>query len=173
MKKFCGEGRLIVCTIHQPRSQVYELFNQVLILSEGELIYFGGTKTILSWFDTKLRRVLPLGTSIPDFVLDLVNVSFEDEAQKRQILLQQQQRQQASAGGDSQNGTLVPTVGPIDVSKAADIFKASAEFHALEKEIDEMVVKAREKTEKQLFLGYVLLSLFIHPYTFDACTCGR
>ena len=29
--------------------QVYELFNKVLILSQGETIYFGGTKAILDW----------------------------------------------------------------------------------------------------------------------------
>jgi len=36
--------------------QVYELFNRVLILSQGETVYFGGTKDVVHWFDTALHR---------------------------------------------------------------------------------------------------------------------
>jgi ABC-type multidrug transport system ATPase subunit len=38
------------------KKQVYELFNKVLILSQGETVYFGGTKHILHWFETALDR---------------------------------------------------------------------------------------------------------------------
>jgi len=61
---------------------VYDLFNKVLVLSQGNTIYFGDSSTagVLRWFEGTLQRSLPLGTSIPDFVLDLVNISFlEDE----------------------------------------------------------------------------------------------
>jgi len=34
---------------------------------------------VLRWFEHALHRSLPCGTSIPDFVLDLVNVSFLEE----------------------------------------------------------------------------------------------
>jgi hypothetical protein len=60
---------------------VYDLFNKVLILSQGETIYFGDSSTagVLRWFEHAFHRSLPRGTSIPDFVLDLVNVSFLEE----------------------------------------------------------------------------------------------
>lgn len=61
---------------------MYDLFNKVLVLSQGNTIYFGDSSTagVLRWFEGTLQRSLPLGTSIPDFVLDLVNISFlEDE----------------------------------------------------------------------------------------------
>jgi hypothetical protein len=60
---------------------VYDLFNKVLVLSQGNTIYFGDSSTagVLRWFEHALHRSLPRGTSIPDFVLDLVNVSFLEE----------------------------------------------------------------------------------------------
>lgn len=47
---------MIILKITTPDLQVYELFNHVLILSQGETVYFGGTKEILRWFDTALHR---------------------------------------------------------------------------------------------------------------------
>ena len=46
-------------TINTPLNQVYELFNKVLILSQGETVYFGGTKQILHWFEKSLHRCVP------------------------------------------------------------------------------------------------------------------
>jgi hypothetical protein len=32
-------GRLIVCTIHQPSSDIFYLFDSLLIVADGELVY--------------------------------------------------------------------------------------------------------------------------------------
>jgi len=31
----------VVCTIHQPRSSIFALFDQLLLISEGRLVYIG------------------------------------------------------------------------------------------------------------------------------------
>ena len=170
MAKFCAEGRLIVCTIHQPRSQVYELFNKVLILSQGETIYFGGSKTILDWFSTKLHRTLPLGTSIPDFVLDLVNVSFEGGEPSSPLPLaavakdEQHQLLQRFASPSTGTGSSCASVsspfhvagqhgGPVDIAAAAQLFREDGHFQALVLEIDALHAHAQDsKTEKELIL---------------------
>jgi hypothetical protein len=46
-------------------------------------VFFGPTSGVLPYFEKTFRRRLPLGTSVPDFVLDLVNVSFLDDVDIR------------------------------------------------------------------------------------------
>lgn len=41
----CGGGRTIVCSIHQPSSEVFALFDDLCLLSSGETIYFGEAKS--------------------------------------------------------------------------------------------------------------------------------
>ena len=35
------EGRTVFMSIHQPSSEVYDLFDQLLLLSKGRMVYFG------------------------------------------------------------------------------------------------------------------------------------
>lgn len=37
-------GRAVVCTIHQPRSSIYALFDQLLLLSQGRIMYYGAAE---------------------------------------------------------------------------------------------------------------------------------
>lgn len=39
-----GSGRTIICSIHQPSSEVFALFDDLFLLSSGETIYFGEAK---------------------------------------------------------------------------------------------------------------------------------
>ena len=40
----------VICTIHQPSSEVFELFDRLLLLSMGEVVYHGPTKEALRYF---------------------------------------------------------------------------------------------------------------------------
>ena len=41
-------GRTIVSTIHQPRSSIYGMFDQLLLLSEGLVMYYGDADQAVS-----------------------------------------------------------------------------------------------------------------------------
>ena len=41
LKKMASNGRTIICSIHQPRSSIYAMFDDVVLLSKGECIYSG------------------------------------------------------------------------------------------------------------------------------------
>eukprot|EP01103_Thecamoeba_quadrilineata_P005447 TRINITY_DN15243_c0_g1_i1.p1 TRINITY_DN15243_c0_g1~~TRINITY_DN15243_c0_g1_i1.p1 ORF type:complete len:644 (+),score=100.96 TRINITY_DN15243_c0_g1_i1:141-2072(+) len=43
-------GRTIVCTIHQPRSSIFDLFDQLLLLSQGNVVYFGPANKAVEYF---------------------------------------------------------------------------------------------------------------------------
>lgn len=41
LRKLANNGQAILCTIHQPSSNLFEMFDRLLFLAEGESIYFG------------------------------------------------------------------------------------------------------------------------------------
>ena len=53
LKKLTAQKRTVVCTIHQPQSSIYGLFDKVLILGRGgRVVYFGkGGQDAVDYFD--------------------------------------------------------------------------------------------------------------------------
>jgi ABC-type multidrug transport system ATPase subunit len=41
-----------ICTIHQPRSDIFHLFDSVLLLSKGKMVYYGETKEVTGYFQS-------------------------------------------------------------------------------------------------------------------------
>lgn len=77
-------NRSIVFTIHQPRSNIVSLFDKLILLSEGDLV-FSGDMIACNDFFKKNGYQCPLGYNIADYLIDitvdhkkLVPVSSED-----------------------------------------------------------------------------------------------
>jgi ABC-type multidrug transport system ATPase subunit len=43
-------GRTVICTIHQPRSNIFKLFDVLLLLSQGQVVYFGPAQKAVNYF---------------------------------------------------------------------------------------------------------------------------
>lgn len=52
LQTLANEGRTIVCTIHQPSSHVYSLFNQIYVLSQGCCTYQGTPHNTIDFLRT-------------------------------------------------------------------------------------------------------------------------
>jgi ATP-binding cassette subfamily G (WHITE) protein 2 (SNQ2) len=50
VRNLANQNRTIMCTIHQPSQLVYKLFDKLLLLSAGLVIYFGPAKESVSYF---------------------------------------------------------------------------------------------------------------------------
>jgi ABC-type multidrug transport system ATPase subunit len=50
MKKLAKKGKTIICTIHQPSSELYELFDKLCLLAEGRLAYIGNLFNVNDFF---------------------------------------------------------------------------------------------------------------------------
>ncbi|KAM6544477.1 hypothetical protein CsatB_008924 [Cannabis sativa] len=70
------KGKTVVTSIHQPSSRVYQMFDSVLVLSEGRCLYYGKGNEAMNYFDS-----LGFSPSFPmnpaDFLLDLANGAFQ------------------------------------------------------------------------------------------------
>ncbi|KAI9178822.1 hypothetical protein H9P43_005484 [Blastocladiella emersonii ATCC 22665] len=64
------QNKTIVCTIHQPRSDVYALFDQVLLLARGNVLYHGPARAAAAYF-ARLGFPCPAQYNVADHLLDV------------------------------------------------------------------------------------------------------
>ncbi|KAF0713779.1 Aste57867_4213 [Aphanomyces stellatus] len=74
--KLAGQGRSVVCTIHQPSSAVFDLFTNVMLLAQGHTVYFGSPRHALDHF-ASLGHPVPAFTNPSEHYLELINADFE------------------------------------------------------------------------------------------------
>ena len=63
-------NRTVIFTIHQPRSNIVALFDQLLLLAKGKMVYSGEYKQCQRYFD-ELGYPCPPGFNIADYLVDL------------------------------------------------------------------------------------------------------
>jgi ABC-type multidrug transport system permease subunit len=66
---------IVVASIHQPSTTIFELFDQLLLLSAGKTCYFGPVDNVQSYF-AGINQPIPLHINPAEFMLDLVNTDF-------------------------------------------------------------------------------------------------
>eukprot|EP01134_Creolimax_fragrantissima_P004609 CFRG4609T1 len=75
----CMNNRTIVATIHQPRSNIYAMFDNILLLSNGHVVYFGAAHMAVDYF-SKLNFVAPQHFNPADYFIDLLSIESRTES---------------------------------------------------------------------------------------------
>ncbi|KAI3980223.1 hypothetical protein MKX01_033364 [Papaver californicum] len=76
---FAKGGRTVLMSIHQPSSQIFYMFHKVLLLSDGNTVYFGKGETTMDYF-ASIGYSPSVAMNPAEFLLDLANgVHIEDE----------------------------------------------------------------------------------------------
>jgi ABC-type multidrug transport system ATPase subunit len=79
LRQLCMEkGHSIVVVIHQPRAAIYALFDHLLLLSRGNVLYDGPACRVRSYLETVCGESLPPETGLADWLMDVVT---KDERQ--------------------------------------------------------------------------------------------
>jgi ABC-type multidrug transport system ATPase subunit len=73
LQNLARKGRTIIVTIHQPRSEIWDLFDNVILLSRGSPAYAGSAKDCLPYF-AKLGHEMPPFTNPAEYLIDVVSV---------------------------------------------------------------------------------------------------
>ena len=82
LRGLAEEGRTLVLTIHQARSDLFKYFNNVLLLTRGgSAVYAGKGSQMLSHFRS-LGFTCPTTTNPADFALDLITVNLQSETKE-------------------------------------------------------------------------------------------
>ncbi|KAI3539395.1 ABC transporter [Colletotrichum abscissum] len=73
LKKLATKGRTIITTIHQPRSEIWDLFDNLIILTKGSPVFSGPAKNCVPFFEG-LGFKLPPFVNPAEFVIDIAAI---------------------------------------------------------------------------------------------------
>jgi ABC-type multidrug transport system ATPase subunit len=94
MKKLCGMGVTIITTIHQPSSDTFALFDDLLLLVAGSIVYQGAATDTVGYFATQAGFVCPEHSNPADFFFMHV-LTMGDEEKKIRTKFVQAERTKA------------------------------------------------------------------------------
>jgi ABC-type multidrug transport system permease subunit len=85
LKTYAQKHKLIVvASIHQPSAATFQLFDKLLLLSQGQTCYFGSVTNVSSYFSS-LGLPVPELTNPSEHALDLTNTDFSLEDHEEQV----------------------------------------------------------------------------------------
>ncbi|KAM4770874.1 ATP-binding cassette sub-family G member 8 [Rhinophrynus dorsalis] len=85
LSRLARGNRLVLLSIHQPRSDIFQLFDLVLLLSSGATIYSGTAKDMVQYF-TSIGYPCPRYSNPADFYVDLTSIDQRTKEQETECL---------------------------------------------------------------------------------------
>lgn len=74
-------NKAIILTIHQPSNEIFYMFDKILLLSEGNVIYYGAINTVEKYLSEKGLVRRPQVT-VPEFIVEICSEDFKKENQE-------------------------------------------------------------------------------------------
>eukprot|EP01122_Echinamoeba_exundans_P006337 TRINITY_DN1758_c0_g1_i1.p1 TRINITY_DN1758_c0_g1~~TRINITY_DN1758_c0_g1_i1.p1 ORF type:complete len:838 (-),score=94.63 TRINITY_DN1758_c0_g1_i1:2209-4722(-) len=71
LKDAANNGYAVACSIHQPSAQMFEMFDMLMFLVDGQLVYFGPPQQVVVYLES-LGFECPPGYNPIDFVMGLI-----------------------------------------------------------------------------------------------------
>ena len=85
VRQLSQQGKTIICTIHQPSTQMFNLFDKVMLLSSGRIAYFGRPDAVHKYFSS-IGYPFPSTSYNPaDYLLELIIDDLPPEHQDSDI----------------------------------------------------------------------------------------
>mmetsp|Transcript_11148 Transcript_11148/g.25315 ORF Transcript_11148/g.25315 Transcript_11148/m.25315 type:complete len:643 (-) Transcript_11148:6-1934(-) len=89
LKELAQAGHTVLCTIHQPRSSIYQMLDKVILMAAGEMAYYGSSGTKCSAHFQHIDYPVPADFNPADHFLDLISIDYRsqsDEAKTREVV---------------------------------------------------------------------------------------
>ena len=88
MRSIAREGVVVVSSIHQPSSEVFEMFDDVILLDQGQLVYHGQVSQCVEPFRA-LGHVCPEHYNPADFMMDVIVLERLTTEQRNRLITAQ------------------------------------------------------------------------------------
>jgi ABC-type multidrug transport system ATPase subunit len=103
LQNLARQGRTVIVTIHQPRSEIWSLFDNVILLTRGSPAYAGSAKDCLDYF-AKLGHEMPPFTNPAEHLIDVVSV--DNRSEEAEAVAEERVRHIKAAWREHCDGTL-------------------------------------------------------------------
>jgi ABC-type multidrug transport system ATPase subunit len=80
LKDLARLGHSIAVVIHQPRTEIYNMFDHLLLLSRSQVVYNGHPSHARTFLEAACGQELPLETGIADWMMDIVTADEKRES---------------------------------------------------------------------------------------------
>ncbi|XP_041865558.1 ATP-binding cassette sub-family G member 8 isoform X2 [Melanotaenia boesemani] len=85
LSRLARGNRLVLLSVHQPRSDIFQLFDLVVLLSSGSAVYCGAARDMVPYF-TALGYPCPRYCNPSDFYVDLISIDRRSPEQEAECL---------------------------------------------------------------------------------------
>ncbi|KAE9544331.1 hypothetical protein AGLY_001510 [Aphis glycines] len=72
LRRVAQSGKIVICTIHQPASGLFDQFQEVILLTNGRLAYQGSVSLVNNFFQ-KYGYICPATYNKADFIVSILN----------------------------------------------------------------------------------------------------
>lgn len=107
-------GRTIVATIHQPSAEIFRMFDYLLLLAEGQTVFYGPAHLALAHFKS-MGIVPPNNVNPADFMLKAIHVP------SKEAVKAEEEAEEATAAMLSHSKELKRSNGTIEMSRMEDL----------------------------------------------------
>ncbi|PSS13459.1 ABC transporter G family member 7 like [Actinidia chinensis var. chinensis] len=76
LQQLAQDGHTVICSIHQPRGSVYAKFDDIMLLTEGALVYAGPARDEPLAYFSKFGYRCPDHVNPAEFLADLISVDY-------------------------------------------------------------------------------------------------
>lgn len=73
LKRQATFGRTIMCTIHQPNSELFYMFDKLILMADGNIVYQGAASDSVNYF-TKMGYQCPFESNPADYFMQILHV---------------------------------------------------------------------------------------------------
>ncbi|CAF3590114.1 unnamed protein product [Adineta steineri] len=87
LRELAMAGKTVITSIHQPSSQIFQSFDQLILLADGKNIFMGKPSNALDYFAT-MGHHSPEQYNPADYVMDLVNQDMKIREELKEAYLQ-------------------------------------------------------------------------------------
>ncbi|CAF3674611.1 unnamed protein product [Adineta steineri] len=87
LRELAMAGKTVITSIHQPSSQIFQSFDQLILLADGKTIFMGKPSNALDYFAT-MGHHSPEQYNPADYVMDLVNQDMKIREELKEAYLQ-------------------------------------------------------------------------------------